>query len=59
MAPHVYGVMSDKIQRAETLASIRQGLAAAAAGRVRPARQAILELAAEHGMNLDDDDAAE
>ena len=36
--------------RDETLAAIREGLADAAAGRSRPAREALEELARKHGI---------
>ena len=53
MAPHVFDAMADKIEQAEITASIRRGLADVAAGRIRPAKQAIKELAAELGLALE------
>lgn len=53
MAPHVFDEMADRIERLETAASIRRGLSDVAAGRVRPARQAIEGLAADLGLRLD------
>ena len=50
MAPHVYDEIADRIEQLETTASIRRGFADVAAGRTRPARQAIKKLAAELGL---------
>ena len=38
------------IDRLETLAAVKQGLADVAAGRTRPMREAIAELASKHGL---------
>jgi prevent-host-death family protein len=40
----------DRLERLEAVEAIRLGLAAAAEGRVRPARQALAELQANLGM---------
>ncbi len=53
MAPRVFDAITDRIEQLETTASIRRGLADAAAGRTRPARKAIKGLAAELGLTLD------
>ena len=53
MAPHVFDEIADRIERLETTASIRRGLADVAAGRTRPARKAIKGLAAELGLKID------
>lgn len=50
MAPHVFDAMADRIELLETTASVRRGLADVAAGRTRPAREAIEGLAAELGL---------
>lgn len=55
MAPHVFDEMADRIERLETAISVRRGLEDVAAGRTRPARQAIEGLAAELGLKLDQD----
>jgi PHD/YefM family antitoxin component YafN of YafNO toxin-antitoxin module len=55
MAPHVFDEMADRIEHLETAMSIRRGLADVAEGRTRPARQAIKDLAAELGLDLDKD----
>jgi len=52
MAPHVFDEIADRIEQLETTASIRRGLADVAAGRTRPARKAIKELASELGLKL-------
>ena len=53
MAPHVFDEIADRIERLETTASIRRGLADVAAGRTRPARKAIKGLAGELGLKID------
>jgi PHD/YefM family antitoxin component YafN of YafNO toxin-antitoxin module len=53
MAPHVFDAMAEKIEQAEITAPIRRGLADVVAGRTRPAKQAIRELAAELGLQLE------
>lgn len=40
--------------REETLAAIRKGLVDAEAGRVKPARETVLELATKHGISVSD-----
>jgi PHD/YefM family antitoxin component YafN of YafNO toxin-antitoxin module len=52
MAPEVFDAMADRIEELETTLSIRRGLADAAAGRTRPAKEAIAGLAAELGLDL-------
>lgn len=52
MSPRVFDEMADRIEELEVTASIRRGLADAADGRTRPARQAIEALAAELGLDL-------
>ena len=52
MAPRVFDELADRIEELETTLSIRRGLADAAAGRTRSARQAIEGLAAELGLDL-------
>jgi hypothetical protein len=46
--------MAERIEQLEITASIRRGLADVAAGRTRPARQAIESLATELGLKLGD-----
>lgn len=53
MAPRVFDEIADRIEQLETTASIRRGLADVAAGRTRPARQAIETLATELGLESD------
>ncbi len=51
MAPHVFDRMVEQVERAETAASVRRGLADVAAGRVRPAEQVYRDLIAEFGLD--------
>jgi PHD/YefM family antitoxin component YafN of YafNO toxin-antitoxin module len=53
MAPRVFDEIADRIERLETAASIQRGVADVAAGRTRPARDAIKGLAKELGLDLD------
>ena len=53
LSPAAYARMADQIERAEITESIRRGMADVAAGRFIPARQAILDFAAELGLDLD------
>lgn len=53
MAPRVFDAIADRIEQLETTASIQRGLADAAAGRTRPARKAIKQLASELGLKLE------
>lgn len=53
MAPHVFDAIADRIEQLETTASIRRGLTDVAAGRTRPAREAIKGLATKLGLKLD------
>lgn len=41
-------------ERGETLAALRSSEADVAAGRMRPMREAIYDLAKQHGINLDE-----
>ncbi len=47
MAPRVFDEMADRIEQLVTTASIKRGLDDVAAGRTRPAREAIQKLAAD------------
>ena len=52
MAPHVFDRLADQVEQAEITAALRRGLADLHAGRVRPAEQAIRQLAEELGLDL-------
>jgi len=45
---------ASKIEREETIAAIREGLADVAAGRTKPARTALKALAKKYGISLTD-----
>jgi PHD/YefM family antitoxin component YafN of YafNO toxin-antitoxin module len=53
MSPKVFDEINERIERLETTASVRRGLADVAAGRMWPARKAIKALAAELGLKLE------
>lgn len=44
--------LAAKVEREETVAAIREGLADVAAGRMKPARPALLALAKKHGIRV-------
>ena len=52
VAPRVFDEMAQRLERFETTASIQRGLADATAGRTRPARASIENLAGELGLDL-------
>jgi PHD/YefM family antitoxin component YafN of YafNO toxin-antitoxin module len=52
MAPHVFDELAERMEHLEATASVRRGLADAAAGRTRPARRAIQQLASDLGLDL-------
>ncbi len=52
MAPRVFDEMAERIEALEVTASVKRGVADAAAGRTRPARPAIEKLAGELGLDL-------
>src|SRR5688500_6928462 len=45
-----YQRMLDAVARLETIAAVKEGLADVAAGRIRPMREAVEELARKHGV---------
>ncbi len=53
MSPAAYDRMADLAEQAEITAGIRRGLADVKAGRVRPAEEAIRELAVRLGLDMD------
>ena len=53
MSPSAFDRLLEYVEELETAASIQRGLADVAAGRTRPAREAIEEIAAEFGLTLD------
>ena len=57
MAPRVFDEMAERIEVLEVTASVKRGLADAAAGRTRPASAAIEKLANELGLDLGSDPA--
>jgi predicted transcriptional regulator len=48
----VSDTMAERLDELETAASVRRGLEDAAAGRIRPAREAIRQLAQSLGLTL-------
>ncbi len=53
MSPQAYDDLVERLEVAETQRMIDQGLADAEAGRMRPFREAIHEIASELGLKLD------
>jgi len=52
MAPRVFDEMAERIEQLEISASVKRGLADAAAVRTRPGRAVIEKLAGELGLDL-------
>lgn len=52
LSPGAYDKLAEQAQYAQNLAAIRRGLADVKAGRVRPAREALREIARKVGVKL-------
>lgn len=53
LSAQAYDELAERADLAETLAMIRRSEADVAAGRVKPFREAVLEIAKKHGIRLD------
>ena len=51
-----FGAMLDRLERLETIAPIRAGLAQVAAGKTRAAAEVLDEIARKHGIAASDDE---
>jgi PHD/YefM family antitoxin component YafN of YafNO toxin-antitoxin module len=50
LAPEAFQEMQERLYRAETIAAIREGLAAADRGELKPANQVLDEMKAKYGL---------
>lgn len=53
LSPDAFDRLADKADLVDSLAGIERGLADVAAGRVRPMREGLSQIAEELGLNLD------
>ena len=53
MSPQSFDELVEKARQAEITAAIRQGMEDVKAGRTKPAKDGLREIAAKHGLQLD------